>query len=116
MRKVLISFVAVLLTLSSCKTVYSTTGIEAKKSFVLGDNAHESFEVRVKNISNNEVDLYKMPTNGTKDFIQIVAPGKSVSVIIEKNTALYIDNKSDNKVTVELNLKSSSHLSMGYKD
>ena len=116
MRKIFVALAVLLFTVSSCKTVYSTTGIEAKKSFVLGDNEHEQFEATVKNISNNEVKLSQMPNNGVKKFIQILEPGKSVSVTIEKNTALYIDNKSDNKVTVELNLKSGPHLSMGYKD
>jgi hypothetical protein len=116
MKKLLIALTAITLTATSCKTVYSTTSIEPNKSFVLGDNEHEVFEVTVKNISKENLELLKMPNGGTKELIQILNPDKTATIKIEKNTALYIDNKSTKKVSVELNLKSNSHLSMGYKD
>jgi hypothetical protein len=116
MKKFLIALTALTLTASSCKTVYSTTTIEAKKSFVLGDNEHEAFEVTIKNISNDNVELSQMPNGGTKQLIQVLNSNKSAIIKIEKNTALYIENKSDNKASVELNLKSNTHLSMGYKN
>jgi hypothetical protein len=116
MRKLLIALTALTLTASSCKTVYSTTTIEAKKSFVLGDNEHDAFEATLKNISTEDLELFQMPNGGAKQLIQILNSNKTATVKIEKNTALYIENKSDNKVSVELNLKSNSHLSMGYKN
>lgn len=116
MKKLLIAVIATALSASSCKTVYSTTSIEPNKSFVLGDNDHNAFEVTIKNISKEKLELAKMPNGGSKEIIQILDPNKTATVNIEKNTALYIDNKSKYKVLVELNLKSNSHLSMGYKD
>jgi selenocysteine lyase/cysteine desulfurase len=116
MKKLLFVLTAITLIASSCKTVYSTTSIEPNKSFVLGDNEHDAFEVTIKNVSKENLELLKMPNSGTKELIQILNPDKTATIKIEKNTALYIDNKSNNKVSVELNLKSSSHLSMGYKD
>ena len=116
MKKLLIALIILIITASSCKTVYSTTSIEPKKSFVLGDNEHGAFEVTIKNISNDDLDLCQMPNGGTKQLIQVLNSSKSATVKIEKNTALYIDNKSDNKASVELNLKSNTNLSMGYKN
>lgn len=88
MRKVFISFAALFLIAPYCKTAYSITSIEPKKSFVMGDNEHELFEATLKNTSNNEVELIKMPNNEVKTTIQILEPGESVSATIEKNIAL----------------------------
>ena len=116
MKKIIIALTAFTLTAASCKTVYSTTTIEAKKSFVLGDNEHEAFEVTLKNISKEALELSQVPNAGTKQLIQVLNSDKSATIKIEKNTALYIENKSNDKASVELNLKSNTHLSMGYKN
>lgn len=116
MNKLLIALITIALTASSCKTVYSTTSIEPNKSFVLGDNEHDAFEVTIKNISKENLELSIMLNVGSKKLIQILNPDSNATINIEKNTALYIGNKSNNKVSVELNLKSNSHLSMGYRD
>lgn len=116
MRKLLIALTALTLTASSCKTAYSTTTIEAKKSFVLGDNEHDAWEVTIKNISNENLELSHGPIGGIKQTIQVLSSHKSATIQIEKNTALYVENKSNSKASVELNLKSNTHLSMGYKN
>ena len=116
MKKLLIAFVALTIAVSSCKTVFSTTTIEAKKSFVLGDNEHEAYEVTIKNISKDDVLLSQIPNCGTKQLLQVLNSNKSAAIKIEKNTALYIENKSDKRAIVELDLKSNSSLSMGYKN
>lgn len=116
MKKLIIVLTAATLVTSSCKTVYSTTSIEPQKSFVLGDNEHDSFEVTLKNISTNDLEVAQKPNDGNKQLLQVLEPKKSMTVTISKNTALYIYNKSNNKASVELNLKSNTHLSMGYKN
>ncbi len=116
MKKFLIISIAITMAASSCKAVYSTTAIEAKKSFVLGDNEHEAFEVTIKNISKENLELSQMPNGGTKQLIQVLNAAKSATIKIEKNTALYIENKSTSKASVKLNLQSNTHLSMGYKN
>ncbi len=120
MKKLLIALTALTLTASSCKTVYSkvysTTTIEAKKSFVLGDNDHEAYEVTIKKMSKDDVLLSQIQKGGTKQLIQVLNSNKSAIIKIEKNTALYIENKSDKKAIVELDIKSNSSLSMGYKN
>ncbi|TAE10981.1 MAG: hypothetical protein EAZ47_11105 [Bacteroidetes bacterium] len=116
MKKILVGLAAITLTTSSCKTVYSTTSIEPKKFFVLGDNEHEAFEITIKNISKENLELLKVPNGGKSELVQILNPHKKATIIIEKNTALYVHNKSQFKVAVELDIKSNSHLSMGYKE
>jgi hypothetical protein len=116
MKKILAFLIVLIVVNQSCKTVYSTTSIEPKKSFVLGDNEHSAFEITIKNISEDNVALYRKPNGGTKEFIQFLNSNKSATLVIEENTALYVQNESDKKVSVELKLKSTSNLSMGYKD
>lgn len=116
MSKLLAILTVTALIVSSCKTVYSTTSIEPNKSFVLGENDHDAFEVSVKNISREDIKISKMPKGGTKESVQILYPDKKASIKIERNTALYLDNNSNKNVSVEIVLKSNSNLSMGYKD
>ncbi len=101
---------------TSCKSVYSTTSIEPRKAFVLGDNDHGAFEVTIKNVSAAPVDLVKVPNGGAREYITTLQPRKSASLRIEQNVALYVENKSNDKVSVELNLQTNTHLSMGYKE
>ena len=80
MRTLLIALIALTLTASSCKTVYSTTTIEAKKGFVLGDNEHDAFEATLKNISREDLELYQMPNGGTKQLLQTLKSNKTATV------------------------------------
>ena len=116
MKKVIFACVLIISVASSCKSVYSTTTIEPKTTFVIGDNEHQTFEVTINNISNEVVEISQKPNDGIIQLLQNLKSKKTVLIIIPKNTALYISNKSENKVAVELNLKSTSHLSMGYKN
>ena len=92
MKNTLLVLSAIIFTVSNWKSVHSTTSIDAKKSFVLGDNELDAFEVRLKNISKNDVELFMMPMDASKQLIQTLNAGKSVIVNMDKNTALYIDN------------------------
>ena len=116
MKNLLFACVLLVTAVSGCKSVYSTTTIESKKTFVIGDNEHESFEVTIKNISNDVVEIAQKPNDGTVKLLQSLEAKKTAVIKIAKNTALYIENKLDNKVAVALNFKSTSHLSMGYKN
>lgn len=116
MKKLLLILIAVIFTAINCKSVYSTTSIEPKKSFVLGDNEHDAFEVSLKNISKEDLEISQKPNGGSKTLIKILNPNKSTTIKVEKNTALYIENKTEYKAAVELKLKSNTHLSMGYKN
>lgn len=101
---------------TSCKTLTSTTYIKANDAFILGDNPHREFSVRLKNVSSKNVELWRTPIEGGKHSPVTVKPNETVKVNVEKNTALRIENKNDEQATVELLVKGDTGLSMGYKN
>lgn len=109
-----IAFIA--LTITSCGTLTSTTSIEGKNSFVLGNNKHGVFSVRLKNVSKSDVIVHRAPIEGGRHSFETVTPGKTVKVKVEKNTALVIDNQGLDQVSVELYVIGDTGLSMGYKN
>jgi hypothetical protein len=100
--------------LASCRTLTSTTTIDANKSFVLGNNEHGTFKARLKNISKNDVIVHHAPIAGGTHTYETVKPKQTVAVHVEKNTALVIANKSADQARVELLVKGDTGLSMGY--
>ena len=101
---------------SACGTLTSTTTIDANNSFVLGNNQHGAFTVRMKNISQSDIEVHRAPVSGGRHSFEIIKPGQTVKVKVEENTALVIGNKSDKTANVELFVKGDTGLSMGYKD
>ena len=116
--KKIISIYAVVILIASCnmfKTVTSNTIITPQNSFVLGNNKHGSFTVKLKNVSKNEVVLHRAPITGGNHSYVTVKPTKTVKVNVESNTALIIENKSNDTASVDLYIKGDTGLSMGYK-
>ncbi len=101
---------------TSCSTLHSTTSIQPNDSFILGNNQHGSFKVQLKNVSNNNLEVYHAPINGGKHSSQNVKPNQSVVVKVDKNTALIIANQFDDTATVTLRVTGDVGLSMGYKN
>jgi len=117
MKKIISIYAAVIL-ITSCsmfKTVTSNTIITPQNSFVLGNNKHGSFTVKLKNVSNNEVVLHRAPITGGNHSYVTVKPTETVKVDVESNTALIIENKSNDTASVDLYIKGDTGLSMGYK-
>ena len=114
-KTALVTFLVGLL-MSACGTLTSTTTIDANNSFVLGNNQHGTFSARLKNISESDIELHRAPIDGGRHSFETVKPGQTKNVKVEKNTALVIDNKSSNKVSVELFVQGDTGLSMGYKN
>jgi uncharacterized protein YcfL len=110
---ILFFFAAVLAT--SC-SVTSSTRIKANDSFVLGNNEHGSFSVKLKNTSTEEVTVHEAPIKGGTHSYETVKPNKTTKVKVDRNTALVIENKSQKEVTVDLFIKGDLGLSMGYKN
>lgn len=101
---------------ASCRTLTSTTYIKAKDSFILGNNEHGSFSVRLKNASANDLELWKAPISGGQHSPVTVKANETLKMSVEKNTALRIENKTNEQATVELLVKGDTGLSMGYKN
>ena len=98
----------------SC-AIHSTTNIKSNERFLLGDNPHSSFRVKLKNISDKEIEIHRAPIAGGRHSGQLVQPGESVRVHVEANAALVVINNSENEASVQLTLHGDTGLSMGYK-
>ncbi|MBL7817289.1 MAG: hypothetical protein JNL70_19945 [Saprospiraceae bacterium] len=101
-------------TAASC-SVTSSTRIKSKESFVLGNNEHGSFVVRMKNTSLSNLSYYEAPISGGTHSPQTIKPNQSAVIKVDKNTALVIDNKTNILATVKLKITGDVGLSMGYK-
>ena len=114
--KTVVLFTFIGLLIASCSSLTSTTSIEARNSFVLGNNQHGVFSVRLKNISSTDVIIHRAPVEGGQHSFETIKPFQTVTVTVEKNTALIIDNQSTDQARVELLVRGDTGLSMGYKN
>jgi len=101
---------------AACGTLNSVTTIDAKNSFVLGNNPHSTFHVKLKNLSGQDIVIHRAPIDGGRHSFETVTPGGTVNVKVEKNTALVITNESAQQVDVKLHVVGDTGLSMSYKN
>ena len=109
------------LMLSACtllpfQKLHSTTSIKANDAFILGNNEHGKFGVRVKNISNATITIWQAPISGGKHSPLTLGPNQMIQTRVERNTALKIENSADQEVRVQLVVKGDIGLSMGYQN
>lgn len=116
MKTKLIVFTLFAAVAAACGTLTSVTTIKSQDSFVLGNNQHGPFSVKLKNISNKDVAVHHEPIDGGRHSFEIVTPGQTVNLMVEKNTALIIANQSTKQVDVKLLVVGDTGLSMGYKN
>jgi uncharacterized protein YcfL len=113
MRPLLFFFVGILL-FTSC-ALNSTTYIKPNDAFILGDNPHNSFKVKLKNVSESDIEVYQKSKIDEKLNVQIVKPNDFVTVNVKENTAIVIQNSSNDTATVRLKVTGDLNLSMNYK-
>ena len=116
--KKITSILVLIISIASCsmfKSVTSNTTITPQNSFVLGNNEHGTFSVKLKNVSKNEIVLHRAPIAGGNHSFITVQPNETINVKVEENTALVIENKSSDTASVDLIIKGDTGLSMGYK-
>ncbi len=101
---------------SACKSYFSVTNIAANESFVLGNNPHGYFNVKLKNLSAHPITVYQKTLTDSLHSFSIIKPKETVHVYADKNTALIIENKSEDQASVKLDLGGDVKLSMGYKN
>jgi hypothetical protein len=99
---------------SSCSLTSNTT-IQPKDSFVLGNNEHGSFKVKLKNVGTQNLEVYQASIAGGRHSGQTVKPQQRVTVNVASNTALVIGNASTNTASVNLKVTGDVGLSMGYQ-
>ena len=118
MKKVLATLIVFILT-SSCSvfdSLTSNTSIKPNDSFVLRNNEHGSFTVKLKNVSKNEITIFKALITGGVHSSQIINQNEIVSVKVDRDTALVIENKSNDYASVDLKVTGDLGLSMTYKN
>jgi hypothetical protein len=113
--KQLIASAIFLCFMASC-SLTSVTMIKPNDAFVLGNNQHGSFTVKLKNLSDNDVKLWQVPVEGGQHSPLIVRSRKKAKVHVGRNTALRIENDSRKEASVELIVTGDIGLSMGYKN
>jgi hypothetical protein len=119
MKKQLTILFAAILYLSACSlftSLSSTTTIQPKQQFVLGNNEHGNFKVEAKNLSNQPINIHFAPIDGGSHSSQTIMPNELVSLKVAKNTALVFANSSNDTVNVSLHVKGDLGLSMGYQN
>lgn len=118
MKKVITTIVLAFI-ITSCSvfgSLTSNTTIKANDSFVLGNNEHGAFRVKIKNVSNNSLKVYMAPVAGGTHSPIIVKPNETIKIKAERNTAIVIENKFNEEVSVDLYVTGDTGLSMGYKN
>lgn len=113
--KVCITGIVLSFLVASCSLTSNTT-IKPKDSFILGNNQHGAFKVKLKNVSKNNLDIYQAPIAGGSHSPQKVKPNQSAVVKVDRNTALIIQNQSIDTASVDLKVTGDVGLSMGYKN
>ncbi len=113
--KILITSAFLIAFLASC-SLTSTTLIKPNDSFILGKNAHGRFSVKLKNLSENDLTIWKVPMDGGQHSPTKVQPNETLKVKVERNTGLKIENNNEAEANVFLVVKGDTGLSMGYQN
>lgn len=117
MKKVIlfsiISFAATACSVFSSLT--SNTTIKPNERFVLGDNEHGKFTAKLTNVSNYPLEVYMAPIGGGTHSKKTIQPRESFTANVAGNTALIIENTSQEQANVEIRASGDLNLGMGYK-
>jgi hypothetical protein len=117
--KTVITTILLAVTITSCSVFGSLTSnisIKANESFVLGNNEHGTFKARIKNVSNHSITIVMRLIDGGSYSPETILPNESTTVKTARNTALVIENKSDDAASVDLHVNGDTGLTMGYKN
>ena len=115
--KTLIASIVLGILVNSCSvfsSLNSNTSIEPNQSFYLGNNQHSSFKVKLKNVSNHDIEIYFAPINGGTHSRQIVKVNQEITTKVAKNTAIVIENKNKDYASVDLKVTGDLNLGMTY--
>ena len=117
--KSIITTIALGLLFTSCSifsSLNSNTSIKPNESFYLGNNPHGKFKVKLKNVSNHPIDIYFAPIDGGTHSRQTLQINQEITTKVAKNTAIVIENKSDQYASIDIKAKGDLNLGMNYKN
>lgn len=117
--KTAIALFAILLCTTSCgvfSSLNSNTSIKPNDSFYLGNNPHGKFKVSLKNVSNHPIDIYFAPIDGGTYSRETLQINQVITTKVSKNTAIVVENKSDQYASVDIKATGDLNLGMNYKN
>lgn len=115
--KTIISTIVLGIILTSCSvfsSLNSNTSIKPNESFLLGNNEHGKFHITLKNVSNHAIEIYFAPIDGGIYSRQTVEINQIVTTKVPKNTAIVIENKSNDYASVNIKATGDLNLGMNY--
>lgn len=112
---------ATILVFTSCahlpfQRLTSTTTIKGNDAFILGNNEHGKFAVRLKNTADSEITIWQVPVTGGQHSPLKIGAKQKAEIKVDRNTALRIENPSSEAIDIELIVTGDTGLSMGYKN
>ena len=93
----------------------STTIIEAKQSFVLGEGKHGGYTAKVVNKGNVDVEVFTAAEKEERKSLGILKPNDKSEYNVARNTQVIFKNLGDKTATIGIKLSGDTGLSMGYK-
>lgn len=117
-RKISTLAIIISLAVSSCSlfnSLTSNTTITPQNSFVLGDNQHGKFSAKITNVSKQLLQILLKPVGGETTLLKTLQPNETTSAKVPANTAVIIQNSSNDTVSVDLKITGDTGLSMTYK-
>lgn len=122
MKKAMFAFIVMsILMFTACArlglgSLTSTTYIKPQDSFILGNNPHAPFSISLTNTSPHAISICQKPIDGITGEPTVVEPKKNIKVKVPSNTAVIIENASDESAEVALKVFGDTDLSMKYKN
>ncbi len=100
----------------SCASLTSTTLIDPKRSFVLGEGAHPPYTAQVQNVSLLDMEVLTKSIDGNENSLGVLKVGEQKTYAVPANAAVQFKNSSDFLASIKVVIYGYSNLSMGYKD
>ncbi len=113
------AIIALAIVFTSCSlfnSLTSNTSIKPNESFLLGNNEHGKFKITLKNVSNHPIDIYFAPISAGTHSRQTVGINQRITTHVKKNTAVVIENKSNDYASVDIKATGDLNLEMTYNN
>ncbi len=116
MKNALFMLFILSLLLASCRSLTSVTSIKANESFILGNNPHGGYFVKLRNTAKQDLTIIQSDLDGKVKSTTVAKSKEWLNLQVAPNTAVQIQNAASTSADVELKLVGDTHLSMGYKN
>ena len=96
---------------------YSTTYIDPKKTFVLGEGRHGRYVAKIKNVGSDDIEIIQRDAQGAERSLGILKVGETGRYEVSANKTTLFKNLSNQKQgAIEIYANGDTNLSMGYKE